>query len=351
MSMLADVVDAVIGVDTHADTHAVAVCGPSGQVLAQAQVVAGPAGHAQVLALAQEHASGPRWAFAVEGTRSHGIALTRALQAAGQLVIEVERPSRAQRRGKGKSDPIDAILAARAAIGYSTDALPTPRADGVREALRILLVARRDAAAERTAKINALRALLRSGDPDDIALAKGALSQGRLAVIGRRRGRPSDGVEQDIRRREARRLALRISDLTRELAENQRDLTDLVNEFAPGLLEGFGIGPVSAAQAIVSWSHRGRCRSEAAFASLAGASPIPASSGRTTRHRLNRGGDRQLNCALHQIALVRMRSCPRTRAYVERRTAQGRNTREIRRCIKRYIARELHRTLTRSTTP
>ena len=122
-------------------------------------------------------------------------------------------------------------------------------------------------------------------------------------------------------------------------------------DIAPGLTSRYGVGPVSAAQAIVSFAHPGRCRSEAAFASLGGTSPIPASSGRTVRHRLNRGGDRALNRAIHAIALVRMRSCPRTRAYVARRTAEGKTTREIRRCLKRYIARELYRQLTRTMNP
>lgn len=125
-------------------------------------------------------------------------------------------------------------------------------------------------------------------------------------------------------------------------------LLTIVEDIAPGLTSRYGVGPVSAAQAIVSFSHPGRCRSEAAFATLAGTSPVPASSGQTIRHRLNRGGDRALNRAIHAIALVRMRSCPRTRAYVARRTAEGKTPREIRRCLKRYIARELYRQLTRT---
>ena len=128
-------------------------------------------------------------------------------------------------------------------------------------------------------------------------------------------------------------------------------LLAIVEDIAPGLTSRFGVGPVSAAQAIVSFSHPGRCRSEAAFAALGGTSPVPASSGQTVRHRLNRGGDRVLNRAIHAIALVRMRSCPRTRAYVARRTAEGKTPREIRRCLKRYIARELYRQLTRSMNP
>jgi transposase len=345
MPMLAEMVDAVIGVDTHLDSHALAVCAPSGAVLAQATIAADAGGYAAAVAFAAAHAPGPRVSFAVEGSRSHGIGLARALAAAGQQVVEVERPKRAARRGKGKSDAIDAVLAARAALGYHLDRLPTPRADGDREALRILLAARRDATDERTAKVNALRALLRGGDHADAALARGRLSPARLAAIARRRGRAGHTREQATRLAEARRLALRITDLDRELAANTKTLTAIVDELVPGLLDRHGIGPVSAAQAIVSYSHHGRCRNDAAYARLGGAAPLEASSGKTVRHRLNRGGDRDLNRALHDIAKTRMRSCPRTRAYVERRRADGKTDREIRRCLKRYIARELFRAL------
>ena len=149
----------------------------------------------------------------------------------------------------------------------------------------------------------------------------------------------------------SRRLALALAQARRQLKDNRAQLLAIVDDIAPGLTSRYGVGPVSAAQAIVSFSHPGRCRSEAAFAALGGTSPIPASSGQTIRHRLNRGGDRALNRAIHAIALTRMRSCPRTRAYVARRTAEGKTTREIRRCLKRYIARELYRQLTRSMNP
>ena len=155
----------------------------------------------------------------------------------------------------------------------------------------------------------------------------------------------------NVRHAEIRRLALGLRDAARALKANRAQLQTIVNDLVPGLTEQRGIGPVSAAQAIVSFSHPGRCRNDAAFAALGGASPLPASSGRTVRHRLNRGGDRALNRALHTIALTRMRSCPTTQAYVARRTAQGKNPKEIRRCLKRYIARQLYRTLTTAMTP
>jgi transposase len=283
--------------------------------------------------------------FAIEGTRSYGIGLARAVARLGMPVLELERPARTERRGRGKTDAIDAVLGARKALALDASALPTPRADGDREALRILLVARREMTTEKTAKTNRLIALLRTGRDADRDLVRTRLSTPGLSRIARRRGHPDDTREHAIRRAEARRLALAVIDLNRALAENKNDLATIADQLAPGLRERPGIGPVSAAQAIVSFSHRGRCRNEAAYARLAGTSPLEASSGRTTRHRLNRGGDRALNRATHDIARTRINHCPRTRDYVARRRAEGKTDREIRRCLKRYIARELYRTL------
>ena len=181
--------------------------------------------------------------------------------------------------------------------------------------------------------------------------ARTALSGKALAALADRDRPAHASREQAVRHAEIRRLALALGQARQQLTDNRAQLLAIVEDIAPGLTSRYGVGPVSAAQAIVSFSHPGRCRSEAAFAALAGTSPIPASSGQTVRHRLNRGGDRALNRAIHAIAIVRMRSCPRTRAYVARRTAEGKTTREIRRCLKRYIARELYRHLTRSMNP
>ena len=157
--------------------------------------------------------------------------------------------------------------------------------------------------------------------------------------------------EQAVRQAGIRRLADALGQARRQLKDNRARLLAIVDDIAPGLTSRFGVGPVSAAQVVVSFSHPGRVRNDAAYATLGGTSPIEASSGHTVRHRLNRGGDRALNRAIHTIALTRMRSCARTRAYVERRTAEGKTTREIRRCLKRYITRELYRHLTRSMNP
>jgi transposase len=327
----------------HRDTHALELVAPSGVSLVTLSITNDEWGFAAALAWIIDQVPGPRIVVALEGTRSYGVELARALQAAGLPVVESERPRRRERRG-GKSDPIDARLAAVHALRLDADRLPTPRADGDREALRILLGARRELTSDKTRMVNRLRALLLTGCDADRVLARGSMSAPTLVKIIRRRGRPDDTREQAVRRAEARRLA-GIREANRALVENKKQLAALVTELAPQLLTKVGIGPVSAAQAIVSWSHHGRCRNDAAFAALAGASPIPASSGRTIRHRLNRGGDRQLNRALHDIVLTRWRVCPRTHAYIATRRAQGKTDNEIRRQLKRYIARELYRSL------
>ena len=289
--------------------------------------------------------------MSIEGTRSYGVGLARAATAAGLIVLECEQPARKARRGKGKSDPIDAHLAVLAALRLDADRLPTPRADGDREALRILLTARQELTTASTAQTNRLRALLLGGDDTDRHLARGTLTDTRLTSLARRRQPRDAGREQAVRHAEIRRLAVALREAGRALTTNRAQLQAIVEELVPGFTERRGIGPVSAAQAIVSFSHPGRCRNDAAFAALAGTSPLEASSGRTVRHRLNRGGDRALNRAIHTIAVTRMRSCPTTQAYVARRSAEGKNPKEIRRCLKRYIARQLYRTLTSTMTP
>jgi transposase len=351
MTMLAEVVDAVIGIDTHRDSHEVEIADAAGKPIITMQVSNDSGGFARLLAAIAEVSPGPRVAVCIEGSRSYGIGLARVLAAAGLLVIECEQPSRKQRRGKGKSDPIDAHLAALAALRLDAGRLPVPRADGDREALRILLVARQEITVARTAQASRLRALLLTGDDTDRRAARGALTQSVLTGLAQRTVPAGARRDHAIRQAEIRRLTLALSQARHQLKDNRKQLLVIVNDIAPGLTSRYGIGPVSAAQAIVSFSHPGRCRNEAAYAALSGTSPIPASSGQTIRHRLNRGGDRALNRAIHAIAVTRIRSCPRTRAYVARRTAEGKNPREIRRCLKRYIARELYRQLTRSMQP
>jgi transposase len=351
MTMLAEAVDAVIGIDTHRDTHEVEIADPAGKPVATLRIGNDSAGFGQLLEAIAAVAPGPRVAVLLEGSRSYGIGLARALAAAGLLVIECEQPRRKQRRGKGKSDPIDAHLAVLAALRLDADKLPVPRADGDREALRILLVARQELTAAATAQASRLRALLLTGDDTDRRAARRALSKTALGGLAGRELPAHASRERAIRQAEIRRLALALGQARCQLKDNRAQLLAIVEDLAPGLTSRYGVGPVSAAQAIVSFSHPGRCRNEAAFAALGGISPIPASSGKTVRHRLNRGGDRALNRAIHTIALTRIRSCPRTRAYVIRRSAEGKTPREIRRCLKRYIARELYRQLNQSMKP
>ena len=312
MPILAELVDAVVGVDTHRDSHEVEIAHPSGAVIATRRIDNDTSGYALLLAWILDHAPGPRLVVSIEGTRSYGIGLARAVAAAGMTVIECEQPHRKARRGRGKSDPIDAHLAVLTALRTDPDRLPAPRADGDREALRILLGARDELSTTSTAQTNRLRALLLAGDDQDRDRARGRLTATVLAALARRRP-PRDATrDQGVRQAEIRRLALALREARRALAANHTQLQTILDELAPGLTDQTGLGPVTAAQAVVSFSHPGRCRTEAAFAALAGTNPLPASSGNTVRHRLNRGGDRALNRALHTIALTRMRSCPTT---------------------------------------
>lgn len=351
MPMLAEIVDAVIGVDTHRDTHQVEITAPTGAPIATLTISNSEAGFTEFLAFLGEHAPGPRVVVSIEGTRSYGIGLARAAAAAGLLVLECDQPVAKSRRGKGKSDPIDAHHAAVAALRLDASRLPIPRRDGDREALRILLGARHDLTCAHTAQTNRLRALLLSGDDTDRDLARGTLPTTALNSLARRRTRPEATRGDTVRQGEIRRLAIALRERGRELEENKKQLRHIADDLAPGLTDRPGIGPVSAAAVLVAFSHPGRCRSDSAFAALAGTSPLPASSGRTIRHRLNRGGDRNLNQAIHTIAVTRARCCPTTRAYIARRTAEGKTPREIRRCLKRYITRELYRALNTSMSP
>jgi transposase len=208
------------------------------------------------------------------------------------------------------------------------------------------LAARQELVTTSTGQINRLRALLLTDADRDRAAARAAFTDTALSSLARRRLPVDADRLHAVRHGEIRRLAISIRDTAKLLKHNRHELHELVDQLAPGLTDRPGIGPVSAAQVVVSFSHIGRVRSDAAFAALAGTSPIPASSGQTVRHRLNRGGDRALNRAVHTIAQTRMRSCERTRRYIDRRTAEGKTSREIRRAIKRYITRELYRTLT-----
>ena len=229
MTTLAEVVDAVVGVDTHRDTHEAELAAPNGMVLARVQVNNDDAGFAQLLVWIGEHAPGPRVVVAVEGTRSYGIGLSRALTAAGLQAIECEQPTRRDRRGRGKSDAIDAHLAVLFALRQEADRLPTPRADGLRDALRILLSARQELVTNSTAQVNRLRALLLGGDDHDRAISRRSLTTAVLTTLARRR-LPADAQRHDaIRHQEIRRLALAIREAHAVLKVNRRDLQHSVD--------------------------------------------------------------------------------------------------------------------------
>ena len=332
------------GVDTHGLTHHAAVIDSIGRHLADQEFPATATGYRRLLAWMRSH--GTLTAVGVEGTGAYGAELARILTAAGVTVIDVDRPDRKTRRMKGKSDPIDAYAAATAVLAGRATGTPKSR-DGVVEAVRVLRTARRSAVKARTQAMNQIRGLLVCAP----ALLREQLADLDRAVLIRTlaRLRPGDDLSGPLAATRAalRRLARRYQLLDQEIAELDAEIGPLVHQAAPALLELFGAGPETAGQLLASaGDNPERMRSEAAFAHLAGAAPIPASSGRTHRHRLNRGGDRAANNALHTIVLTRMRFDPRTRAYVERRTKEGMSKKDIMRCLKRFVAREVYRALT-----
>jgi len=339
--MLADELDYVIGVDPHRDTHALAVVDVrSGAVLFEATALADGEGYESVLRLANQHAPGRR-AFAVEGTGSFGAGLARFLVSQEERVLEVGRLRRERR--SGKSDALDAIRAARSVLGQTRPA--RPRAGGEREALRALSAAREGAVEARRAGLCQLRGLLVSA-PEPLRAELRSLTRAqllrRLAAV-----RPEGRQDPELRGTllALRALARRVKALTVEERELAPEIEPLTPKLAPPLPAHPRPGPLAAAQVLISWSHRGRITSEAAFARLAGCAPIPASSGQTVRYRLDRGGDRRLNRALHMILVTRRRTHAPTIAYIERRIHEGKSRREAIRCLKRYLARNLYRLL------
>ena len=340
--MLADEVDYVLGVDTHRDEHVLAVvAAPVGAVLAREVVHAEARGYREALRFADRVAPGRR-AWAIEGTGSYGAGLARFLVGRGEVVLELSRTPRAERRLAGKDDSLDAVRTARAALASQTPALP--RAGKRREALRLLLAARRSAVDVRRQALGQLRAVIVTS-PDPLRDELRRLPLGQLLDRCSRLRRTRAGADELATRLVLRSLARRVQAATAEAAELEREILAQVGALAPALLDEPGVGPIVAAQLIVAWSHRGRLRSEACFARLAGVAPVPASSGQTHRHRLSRGGDRQLNRALHTIVLHRRHHDATTRDYIARRISEGKSTRDATRLLKRYLARRLFRLL------
>jgi transposase len=341
--MLAELVEFVIGVDTHADTHTAAVIATGTRaVLATLTVSADEDGYAELVTLAEAHGGLRGWA--IEGTGGYGAGLARHLDELGELVVELDRPVRPARRAGAKSDAIDAERATRDALARTQ--LAQPITGPQRASLQILLTARRATVGAASTAQRQLRALVITAPEPIRARFRGRSTREMLTTAARLRPSTASGdVHTFTALSTLRALARRVRALENEAAEHERAIRAIVRAWRPDLLELSGVGPINAATVLTAWSHPGRCRNDAAFAMLAGAAPIPASSGKTVRYRLNRSGNRQLNRALHNIALSRLRYDPDTRAYADRRRAQGKTDRDIKRCLKRYIARQLYRQL------
>jgi transposase len=328
----------ILGVDTHADAHVAAVITVMGVLLGTRSFPATAAGYRALLEWARGHGRLRR--AGVEGTSSHGTALNRHLRRHHVQVIEVNRPDRASRRRRGKTDAVDAENAARSVLSGQANAI-AKTGDGTVEMIRMFKVAKDSAVKARTQAINQLRAVLARAEPS----LRESLAGLGLATLVRRCAELPDTDVCDIgtaATQVLRTLARRIQILEEEIRSHQQQLTALITDCAPQLLEQHGIGPdTAAALLITAGDNPGRLTSEAAFAALCGVNPIEASSGKTARHRLNRGGDRRANSALYTIVLTRLGRDQRTRDYAERRTREGKSKKEIIRCLKRYVAREV----------
>ena len=335
------------GVDTHADVHVAAAIDHNGGLLGIESFDADQAGFEELLGWLVGF--GELIQIGVEGTGSWGVGLARFLADQEIVVVEVDRPNRQTRRKEGKSDPTDAVAAARAALSGEASVIPKTR-NGPVEQIRVLMVARRSARQQRIQSLNQLRHLVFTA-PEEIRVRfKGRYKTSLVTEAANMR--PNQGSDPVIYTTYLviRNLARRIRGLNNEMTDIDRMLTGLLEQTAPRLFELRGAGTDTAASLLVAaGDNPDRIGSEGSWAHLCGTTPLPASSGKVTRHRLNRGGDRQANAALHRIVLTRMAHDPQTRAYVARRRAEGLNTPEIMRCLKRYVARQTYKHLPQTT--
>ena len=344
MSMVSGVVG---GVDTHADVHVAAAIDTNGGVLGIESFSVDAAGYRSLLSWLSGF--GPVVKVGVEGTGSYGVGLTRHLHREGVVVVEVDRQNRQIRRKLGKSDPIDAVSAARAALSGSAKTTPKRR-DGTVEQMRVLMIARRSARMQRNQTLNQLRQIVITG-PDEVrARFKDRYKTGLVTEAAAMRPRKSSDPIVFTTNTVIRGLARRIQDLNDEMRTIDRTLEELIGETAPSLLDCYGVGAVTAATLLVTaGDNPDRLHTERSWAHLCGVSPVPTGTGKTSgRVRLNHGGDRHANAALYQIVLTRMSSDDETRNYVRRRRAEGLSTREIMRCLKRYVARQTFKHLPRA---
>ncbi len=335
----------VVGVDTHQDEHVAVAIDQQGVRLAERYAPATSYGYGELERWSRS--LGEVRAFGVEGTGSYGAGLARFLTGRGVTVIEVNRPDRSTRYRKGKSDPTDAEMAARAVLAGVADATPKS-GDGEVEMIRMLKSAKDSAVKARTQAFNQMKALIVTA-PAELRETLGRLTT--AALVTRCKSFRPVGMDGPVAAAKyaLRSLARRHRQLGKEIKDLEAELGRLTREVSPALVDSFGIGPDTAATLLIAaGSNPDRLHSEAAFASLCGVNPIPASSGKTNRHRLNRGGHRQANAALHRIVVVRLRHDPRTQAYMHRRTQEGMSKAEVIRCLKRYVAREVFSSLRHS---
>jgi transposase len=340
--------EVVLGVDTHKDVHAAAVVTALGAALDGRSFPATADGYRQLMTWARSFGTLRR--AGVECTGSYGAALARHLRTGGIEVIEVNQPDKADRRRRGKTDAIDAEAAARAVLsGRATASAKT--GDGPVEMLRLFKLAKSSAIKSRSQAINQLKAVLVVADPALREAASGLSNVRLFRWCAGLEATPEAGTGQAVRHT-LRLLARRIGHLTEEIDDLNKQIAHAVQQAAPGLLEVHGVGPDTAADLLVAaGDNPGRLTSEASFAALCGTSPVEASSGKTSRRRLNRGGDRRANAALYRIVLTRLRWEKRTRDYLERRISEGKTRREAIRCLKRYVARELFQIITEPARP
>ncbi|MCZ2850832.1 transposase [Modestobacter sp. VKM Ac-2978] len=323
MSMLAELVEVVIGVDTHSQTHTAAVLDArTGGVLARATVTADPDGYAELVALAEQHSGLRAWAMA--GAGGYGAGLARHLAAGSEMVVELDRPKRPARRAGAKSDPIDAERAARDALARTR--LAQPKTGAERAALQMRLTARRAAVEATSTSQRQLLAMVITAPEQVRARFRGQNTRAMITTAARLRpGASTDDIEVITALTVLHDLADRIRFLEAEALGHEKAIRTIVRSWRSDLLELTGVGPIVAATVLTAWSHPGRCRNDAAFAMLAGTAPIPASSGKTVRYRLNRSGDRQLNRALHTVTLSRLHQglCPSSDQRAQAVTQSG----------------------------
>jgi transposase len=332
------------GVDTHRDFHVAAIVDHLGRILATKAFAATGRGYRQLLAWMR--AQGLLVRVGVEGTGAYGAGLARYLTAVGVGVVEVNRPNRQARRRRGKNDTVDAEAAARAVLNGEAAGVPKAQ-DGIVESIRVLRIAFRSARDTRTRLANQIRDLVLTA-PDQLRKVLGPIETAeRVAIAARYRPGTDLADPLEATKKTLRSLARRYQTLTVELDDLRSDLDELTARANPALRAAAGVGvDVASILLIAAGDNPDRLRSDAAFAALCGASPVEASSGKTTRHRLNQGGNRQANHALWRIVMVRLTCHEPTRIYAARRRAEGKTSREIIRYLKRYVAREIHRLLT-----